>query len=430
MPCQVLLSCVLGLSTGFAIGEDLIVGPGQVLFLDTTTGPLLVDNLYVAPGALVRVQGPNPLALRARNRIVLAGTIDVSGWRANDVATLDTGNIPEQGGSGVAGGGRGGTASGFTMTSTPHGDPGFGGWNVPGIGGLGGESAFHPFSAEAEDRRPGGGGGGALGPDQPVHSDPLHASNQGLVAGRGGTGASGAIGVVSGSTPPRGGRPGKPVFRDGDPTNDFWGIKFENGERIEGELTRPVPGAGGGAGGDALGLAFPPASWGPSQDEKGGPGGGGGGLAMFDAYAIQILPGGRIVANGGRGGNGEHTFFTNSIGGNGGGGSGGFLILNARFIDLRSADEDCLTALGGEGGQGDPRRPGLDPSLGGDGGPGVIQLHTPFGSERVLLPPGKTLAELSSPEAHVLLTPGAKSFPLRSDVGPSSDFDLDDHVAR
>lgn len=84
----------------------------------------------------------------------------------------------------------------------------------------------------------------------------------------------------------------------------------------------------------------------------------------------------------------------------GGGGSGGMIVLDAQRIDLTQASPNALDALGGPGGVG----AGPDGAgAGGDGGPGLVQLHVPDPTRDVELPPGVPLADLTAPDAHVLL---------------------------
>jgi len=163
-------------------------------------------------------------------------------------------------------------------------------------------------------------------------------------------------------------------------------------------------GRGGGAGGDAsLGATFPGALFQPGGDEKGAGGGGGGGLLLVNARVIRVGPTGSVRADGGDGGGGENTFFFDRIGGGSGAGSGGWIILQALQFDLSAAGPDALRALGGRGGRG--RNDVHDvQGAGGNGGPGVIQLHTPDGTPGALrLPAGLGLADLTAPDAVVLL---------------------------
>ena len=133
---------------------DLLVPGGATLVLDTTAatvfggpqalqgvngvsqsvvgGVLQVRNLRIESGGLLRAQGPNPLVILATGDVEIFGSLSVDGFPAQDVATFDTGDVPEPGASGACGGGRGGTGSVVTTTSTPRGGDGFGAFDAPG----------------------------------------------------------------------------------------------------------------------------------------------------------------------------------------------------------------------------------------------------------------------------------------------------------
>ena len=225
----------------------------------------------------------------------------------------------------------------------------------------------------------------------------LHApENIGLVVFAGQSGAPIATGAVSMNAPPVGGPPGATPFRDGNPFNDFFGKKrTPDGAIILGELTAPIGGRGGGAGGDTVGhLTFPsrPFNSGILGDLRGAGGGGGGGLGILSARLIRIGPGGEIRADGGAGGGGESNNFGGGSGGNrvgagSGGGSGGMVILQAIRVDLSSAWPNAITALGGRGGPGEDDE--FDAiGAGGNGGPGLIQIHVRQPGIGLLLPRG------------------------------------------
>jgi hypothetical protein len=166
------------------------------------------------------------------------------------------------------------------------------------------------------------------------------------------------------------------------------------------------------------------------------------------------------LARGGHGGGGENTNFLDRVGGGSGGGSGDHVVLeSAAFIDMSQVPAGpavrAILATGGEGGAGasdqggsstgfekpqnldacPPGYPktGLNACLGhvhgagGDGGPGIIQLHTPRGLSGgdILLPPGKTLADLCQPvpvytTASDWLLPSIGPFKeLQSTAGPA-----------
>lgn len=377
---------------------DFVVPAGTTQVYDTLQGPIVVDTFRIEPGAVLKVVGPKPLRIEAKLLVEIDGLLDLSGGHAANVATLGTGNQPELGAAGSAGGGQGGAGSWLTTTSTPAGGAGFGGFQVLLGGGTGGESGFGAGSIPSW--RPAGGGGGALGPDLPLQAQP---GLVGILAQDGEDGSTQATGAMLGLQPPQGGQRGAGAFVDGDPTNDFWGLRLDPllGVLIQGELQRPRPGVGGGAGGDGVPAAsFPHPFWQPATDKKGCGGGGGGGLGLIEGRVVRIGPGGAIHADGGDGGRGELQTAFSVAGGGSGGGSGGYLVIQGRNIDLSQAGPDCLSAVGGRGGEGVSGAGST--SAGGDGGAGVVQLHT-FGPAGVLLPAGTSLADLSVPDAHLLL---------------------------
>ena len=395
--CLSLLVATTALSPT-VFGQDFVVPTGQTVVYDTTIGPLQVTNFVIQPGAQLRVVGPKPFVVEASQGILIDGLLNLSGHDRPDVATLQSGNIPELGAAGVAGGGRGGVGSGLTTTSTPLGGPGFGAFDKPGVGGFGGEAGFGVGPKDAY--RGAGGGGGRLGPDLPLQTLP---GLVGLNAQSGFDGGALAQGASIGAMPPRGGLRGPSPFVDSNPNNDFWGFKANpmSGGVTPGELRRPRAGTGGGAGGDGVQSAvFPAQPWSPASDKKGCGGGGGGGLGLMKARYVSVGLEGRIQANGGKGGAGENQVFLDHIGGGSGGGSGGFLVLQGDLIDLSLASPDCMRALGGAGGPGQAGAGST--GAGGDGGAGVIQLHVEK-PNHLLLPAGKTVADLSVPDAHVLL---------------------------
>lgn len=138
LPFGVLLTGSFGLHLASARpaplpgGEDFdwCVPAGQTILLDTTftqivggphcaptqtktvvNGVLDLHNLWIQPGATVRVQGPNPLVIHATGAVRIDGKLDLSGMSHPGVSTLNTASIPEIGASGVAGGGRGAGSS-------------------------------------------------------------------------------------------------------------------------------------------------------------------------------------------------------------------------------------------------------------------------------------------------------------------------------
>ncbi|MCP5021480.1 MAG: hypothetical protein GY930_06860 [bacterium] len=388
-----------------AFAQNVHILSGQTVEYDTNRGVVTVDSLVIDAGATLRVVGTDRFKLVAHRGVVIRGTLDVSGFGASDVATLNTANHPEPGAAGGPGGGGGGWASWRINTSTERGRAGIGLANfLFRNGGYGGESGYQFITGQVDERRPAGGGGGVFAIDQPINlMDPAAPENQGLVARPGKNGSSQALGAISGLLVPQGGAIGESVFTDMNPNNDFYGRKIVGGSIVVGELFFLQRGSGGGAGGDAVSsMTFPAMPFMPGGDEKGAGGGGGGGLGVLISPYIGFGPSGRIHADGGDGAAGENTLFFNRVGGGSGGGSGGSIVLQTRTLDLTQASPGALTALGGQGGKG---RNNVFRAVGagGNGGPGVIQIHVTNEATDIHLPPGSSLADVSSPRAHVLL---------------------------
>src|SRR5688572_25648025 len=127
-------------------------------------GILDVRNFRIDRGGEVRVQGPNPLQIRATGDVVIRGRLDVSGFPAKDVASFGTGGLTEVGGAGSAGGGGGGTGNWNTSGPTPRGGRGAGPLGHGNLGGHGGEMGIAALENK-NLRRPGGGGGGRFAGD-------------------------------------------------------------------------------------------------------------------------------------------------------------------------------------------------------------------------------------------------------------------------
>ncbi|HUR53324.1 MAG TPA: hypothetical protein VMZ71_04300, partial [Gemmataceae bacterium] len=450
--------------TGGTNGDfDWEVKSGVTFVLDTTTsaiiggpgfaptsqqvvvgGVLDLRNFRVVQGGTLKIQGPNPLTILASGFVQIDGTIEISGSDSKGVSTLNTTNIPEPGASGVAGGGKGGTGSPLTNASSRKGADGQGAFAQVDAGGVGGEATFFMGGSGSVDGRRGtGGGGGRFGPDQIALTGGLADQTFiGLDAEPGFnnlfTGSPAPIGVVSGTSPPRGGAIGSSPFTDSNTGNNFFGAAFSSvtNSITVGELSRVWAGAGGGGGGDAIwsnGTPFPVLPFSITEDEKGAGGGGGGGsLHVLALGKISFGAVGAIKCRGGTGGGGENTNFLDRVGGGSGGASGGHVVLQtAAKIDFTKAvslTQVSILATGGQGGVGKDSIGGaklgtggsvetvpaqdacptgfpisqcLGPisGAGGDGGPGVVQLHTPNGlaGGDIMLPPNRTLRDLCKP---------------------------------
>lgn len=434
-------------------------------------GVVQIDDLVIEPGGVLQVVGPNALIVMARGRVILGGKLDASGFSSVGVVTLNTTNIPEPGAAGRAGGGRGGTGSPLTTGSSPAGGNGFGPFGLADGGGGGGETGWSNLVVEGS-RRGAGGGGGRTGADvlAQVGTGQFEQRRIGLDAEPGFDNSLATFGALSGQPGAKGGAIGPSPFRDGNPNNDFYGRRVDaaSGAVIVGELVRPWAGSGGGGGGDASRVASGsfPAPFLPTGDEKGAGGGGGGGSVHFLAQGpIVFGASGQVLVRGGTGGGGENTIFLNHVGGGSGGGSGGHVVLqSSTHLDFRarvpanwSTNFDggfAIDARGGQGGAGADNLGGaflaVGASLetlplqdacpvgypssganacrghiqgaGGDGGPGIVQLHTPRGrigtdpaTADILIATGTALDQFSAPTP-VGLSAAGTSY-LQPDIG-------------
>ena len=209
---------------------DWVIRSGEIFFFDTnskeiTGGPngvptttqtcvngvVDVRNLHIEEGGEVRVQGPNPMRINATGEVRIDGRLDLGGFNAKDVATLNTGNQVEIGGAGAAGGGKGGNASEVVTSSTPRGGRGEGPFRLGRLGGDGGETAFsNDLSTNGKDtRRPGGGGGGRFAKD---FTGTIQPSGSSVVALPGTDGHPTGTGAITGVKPAKGGLPGSGAF--------------------------------------------------------------------------------------------------------------------------------------------------------------------------------------------------------------------------
>lgn len=450
-------STINGFLVTFAPGTDNITSAIPTGNQTVVGGVVDVRNFYVENGGQLKIEGPNPFTLMASGRVVIRGRVDASGTSNQGVSTLNVTNIPEPGSPGQAGGGKGGTGSPLTTASSPRGGTGFGAFGVPDAGGQGGHTGWSNLQSEIS-RRGGGGGGGVLGPNEFVNFGTTGLWDQrriGYDAENGFDNASATNCAVHGAGPAHGGLAAPSPFSDPNPLNNFFGNRYVFGTNtvIVGELSRPWAGSGGGAGGDAARVASGsfPGPWNPTFDEKGSGGAGGGGsVQVMSLGPIVFGVNGQIIARGGIGGGGENTIYLNRVGGGSGGGAGGHVVLQSSSnIDFRakvgvnfanvSDNTFAIDCRGGQGGAGAddlgggiqsvtgqretlPLQDacpagypttganacrGLVNGAGGDGGPGIVQLHTALGlvgtpsqnNVDIFLPTtvGVTLAEICAP---------------------------------
>jgi hypothetical protein len=454
-------------------------------------GRVEVRRFYVEQGGALVLLGPNRFELVASDSVWIRGAIIADGGHAPeasaqvfrgpvDTATgfpVTTSNHVANGGVGVAGGGSGGTGLPDAVSPNPIGGAGEGAFGTTVGGGRGGHSGiggFWPVSG----RRGGGGGGGRFGSDTPAPPGlvgPFDQRRIGLDAERGFDNPLTVASLVSGPGPTFGGAAGTQVFSDASADNDFCGVARDtlSGAFVLGELLQPWAGSGGGAGGSGLiswgGQPQPAPIYYPHGNSFGGGGGGGGGSLRVRALGpILFGVAGQIRARGGTGSGGSIAPLFDRGGGGGGGGSGGHVILDsAARIDLRAlGTSGTLLAADVRGGQGGPgvqnlggrvfgangyveTTPQLDAcpagypasganacrgpvhGAGGDGGPGVIQLHTPMGSPGatpnvydILIADGATLSNLFTPPP-LFASSSSTLRPLASAGGGLGLFELD-----
>ena len=347
-------------TVNFDTNFQQITNNDQTITQTVIGGIVDVRDMVVPANAILRVIGPNPLIIRATRNITIAGRIDISGSSNRGVVTFSSTNIPEEGASGNGGGGRGGDGSYLTTQSTPSGETGFGPFNTPGGGGTGGDAGWSTTTTE-NNRRGGGGGGGAFGPDvllaNGICPDQSIIGLDGEPGAAGGPLANSA--VLGIGTRARGGALGPRPFSDSSAANNFFGTMVTASGPLRGELGNPFAGAGGGGGGDSSSVGangtWPP-PFTPTGDEKGsGAGGGGGQLIIYCLGDVIFQGSGLIQSNGGTGGGGENTSGINRVGSGSGGGSGGHIIIQAagkiNFSGLTS-NNGGIRARGGQGGEG------------------------------------------------------------------------------
>lgn len=437
----------------------ILGGPGGIPTSSqlVVNGLVNVRNLLIPATSTLRVQGPNPARFLCSGTVQILGLLTINGNNAQPVYSVNSPSQPEPGALGNGGGGSGGIGSFLTNQTTTRGGDGNGAFGQIGGGGQGGESGWNPDgSSNGILRRAAGGGGGTFGPDvlRTGHAGST-CPDQAIIGLDAESGFPGAVTANSalrtGETMPWGGRVGPQPFGNVDSGDDFWGTLLRNfaggnPQLVTGELPTPWAGAGGGAGGDATRSAsYPPAELIPTDHNKGAGGGGGAGALSISALGdIRIGAQGRIWANGGHGSGGENTAGTNRIGGGSGGGSGGHIVLqSAGRIDLSAVPNSviAISARGGQGGAGaddlggaataetaqaqdsihsgntgpGTDNPFLDPvpgdclqnaggtafgvffvrGAGGDGGPGLVQMHVASLPGDVI-GPGNSVAQIGT----------------------------------
>ncbi|MCP3914107.1 MAG: hypothetical protein GY711_00955 [bacterium] len=426
-------------------------GGAPITSQTVTGGIVDVRDVFIPATSRVVVVGPNPLVILATGSVVIEGELDLDGGDSPGVTDLRAAHHPSPGGIGVGGGGSGGEGSPATNASSLRGGRGAGPFQTEGGGGEGGETTISSLGKNARRGAGGGGGRLGPDILYTFQSTQVRCQGlTGMDAEHGFGGGAAGFGLESGANRAAAGAFGPVPFVDGDTANDFFGtLQRTNGALVRGELPGLTAGTGGGAGGDAVDGDFPGGTFDRRADEKGAGGGAGGGaLHVLALGPIRIGPLGSVHADGGHGSGGESTSFRDRVGGGSGGGSGGMLVLESLtsitieavaagagpgYADDPDADlhpQRPIRALGGQGGAGNQDKGGaqagvptawrcdaiptahfdgtnappaldlcalahldradpLGPSLGagGDGGPGLIQLHVPDPDTDLILPP-------------------------------------------
>lgn len=369
--------------------------------VNVTGGVFEFRNVRIPSGSIVRGEGSRPMVWLVSRDFVVEGELSVNGRDGEPANKINAANVPTAGGAGVCGGGTGGKGSPNSTGPSLFGGAGNGANEVVGGGGKGGQQ-----SCIASCGRGSGGGGGS----NATAGDPNFynkSSGNAFVQqkGTGGYGCTGGSGLATRTLP--GGNAGPTVFTDVNFDNNFWGVGIDifRQIRISGELSVPVGGQGGGAGGNKSPICDANPVW--QGDSRGGGGGGGAGVLIIKALgSIKIGSVGKIRADGGQGGGGEPSY-SNASGGGGGAGAGGMVILIAgRTIEFEAhgetyanANPDFAISADGNlcnqnafGGsaltskyQGNPtsRLTGLEYDrnpTGGFGGMGLVELMAPPGS--------------------------------------------------
>ena len=350
---------------------DTVLDTGSTLntCLNSTDGSTAVvyefRSFHVRNGVTVRVIGKNAAIVLVTGDVVIesGGRILVRGDNQGGAPSSDgTAGVyfpagqtvtAGQGGTAVAGGGRGG--SGTTDVTVGNfggnGEAGFGSPDQFLSAGSGG--SVDPIRVGAG--RGSGSGNSASGVTQPVSV---------TAPGGGGGGHAQAATLVNkgqaNGTPSNAGRYWE-FPADPDGLGGRGGGVYGT---LSGRMPTPEAGSGGGAGGLMRGW-YPYSPYTGSYGASGGGGGAGGGFVDFtSAHDIKVF--GTIDAAGGRGGASGNGFY-NAGGGGGGGSGGGIRLLTPGMVEFGAGA--IVTTAGGQAGVGGQPN-GAGPGVANPGGPG------------------------------------------------------------
>lgn len=318
--------------------------PKNGLPFNVSGGVFNFKNVTIPQGVSVKGQGPNPMVWLVSGDFRVAGELSVKGGNGSMVTTLNSANFAKAGGVGVCGGGNGGDGTPSGNRRDLFGATGNGPLQVPGKGGGGGRLACTAGCWTGSGYADSGGGSGGGGGTLATQGDPRY--DTGSYTGsqfqeRLGIGGAGCSGSYNSRTAVlAGGTAGPRVFIDTRADNNFWGtgINLATNIRITGEISVPMGGGGGGGGGDtSYNTSCSTTDAGFANDYSGGGGGGGGGALIVKALGeIEILPTGKIIADGGGGGGGEQVGSCGEAGGGGGGAGGMVVLMSATRIILHA----------------------------------------------------------------------------------------------
>ncbi|MHC4376920.1 MAG: Ig-like domain-containing domain [Planctomycetota bacterium] len=385
----------------FITGDD----PGEAN-LTITDGTFPFASVRLLPSSQLKFVGSNPARLFARGDMIIQGLIDLAGRPPGAGASnLAIGEHISSEGFGAVGGlpgpnggagGRGGDRPDSTGTGL-IGAPGLNGFlHTPGavidIDGSAGEGRGGVAPVVGNDAGAGSGGlswpnplpgptKGDLGGFEP---DTLCGSNQ--VGGVGAGGSFSAFGQPGQYIAPGSPQPVAPPASQ--PGNELLRVTDIDLDPDLGDgLVGGSGGGGGGAGiqgtktnGSFITQCLTPIIPGPLElltyfDHSAAAGGGGGGAIQLQAGSgVNLGSSASIRAGGGDGGNavdGVGLTSEDSRAAPGGGGSGGSVLIQAIDLGL-AAVPGLIDISGGRGGASIAL--GAQPSVGGSGSPGIVQL--------------------------------------------------------
>ena len=293
---------------------------------DSQPGGIYNFRLFEIPdGVTVRLVGENPVTIRVLKSVRIEGTLDLSGLSGADSETSNnSAAVPSTpGGRGGPGGGDGGSVATSVPTSRTY--------NYTGNTGEDGEDGYGTVGT--------GGGAATWGT--------VYNYKMGAGGGSGGHATAGQAG-------------GKSTYTY---NNSYVGIPGAAGGTGGNAMLNPITGGGGGGAGMNGWYYYYPYSNGA------GAGGGGGGALTLECAREIVIDGGRILAEGGNGGNVISAATSYSGGGGGAGAGGAILVRSTRDITLTSSA--VLTTEGGQGGAGGNYYGGA----GADGGMGWLRFE-------------------------------------------------------